>query len=97
MLFLRCSALDRRRLLALLLPVAELVLIVPGLGRVSFLHRRSRLGLRMGPALREAIIVVLIYRALRRTRSHLPFRTHRFCHPSGAAIGRCGRASGRGI
>ena len=41
-LFLRCSVLDRRGLLALLLPVAELVLIVPGLGRVSFLHRRSR-------------------------------------------------------
>ncbi len=52
-LLLRCAILRRRGLLALLLPVAELVLIVPGLGRVSFLHRRRRLGLRMRPALRR--------------------------------------------
>ena len=46
-LLLRCAVLDRGRLLALLLPVAELVLVVAGLGRVSFLHRRGRFGLRM--------------------------------------------------
>ena len=81
-LLLRCAVLGRSGLLALLLPVAELVLIVPGLDRVSFLYWRCRLGLRMRPALRP-IIVVLIYSALRRTRSHLPFRTHRLGHPRG--------------
>jgi len=81
-LLLRCAVLGRRGLLALLLPVAELILIVPGLGRVSFLHGRRRLGLRMRPALRP-IVVVLIYRGLRRTRCHLPFRTRRLDRPRG--------------
>ena len=62
-MLLRRAVLGRGGLLALLLPVAELVLIVPGLGRITFLHRRRRLGLRMRPALRGAI-VVLVYRAL---------------------------------
>jgi len=55
-LFLRCSVLEQARPAGVVAANAELVLIVPGLGRVSFLHRRSRLGLRMGPALREAIL-----------------------------------------
>ena len=92
-LLLRRAVLGGRGLLALLLPVAELVFIVPGLGWVSFLHRRRRLGLRMRPALRSAI-VVLIYRALGRTRS-LCVPDARFA-TRGATIGCCGRASGRG-
>ena len=58
---LRRAILRRSSLLALLLPVAELVLIVPGLGCVSFLHRRCGLGLRMRPALRTAAVVVLVH------------------------------------
>jgi hypothetical protein len=46
-LLLRWVVLSGRRLLALLLPVAELVFIVPGLGLVSLLHWRGGLGLRM--------------------------------------------------
>ena len=46
-LFLRSAILGGRGLLALLLPVSELVLIIPGLGCVSFLHWRRGLGLRM--------------------------------------------------
>lgn len=47
MLLLRRVIFSRFGLRALLLPVAELVLIVLGLGRVSRLHRRGRPGLRM--------------------------------------------------
>lgn len=72
----------RRR--PILLPVAELVFIVPGLGRASFLHRRRRLGLRMRPALREAIVVVLVHSALWRTRNHGRWRMRRFDRPWGS-------------
>ena len=44
---LRSAILRRCGLRALLLPGAELVFIVPGLGCVSLLHRRCRLGLGM--------------------------------------------------
>ena len=64
---LRSAILGGRGLLALLLPVAELAFIVPRLGWVSFLHRRRWFGLGMRPAL-GSVIVVLIYRALGRTR-----------------------------
>jgi hypothetical protein len=44
---LRRPILRRGGLLALLLPGTELVLVVPSLGRVSFLHWRRGLGLRV--------------------------------------------------
>ena len=62
---LRGTILRRCGLRALLLPVAELVLVVPRLGCASLLHWRRRLGLGMGPALRAATVIVLVDRALR--------------------------------
>lgn len=46
-MLLRRSILRRCGLLALLLPVAELVLVFPRLGCISFLHWWRRPGLRM--------------------------------------------------
>src|SRR4249919_452129 len=80
-MLLRRAILRRSSLLAILLPVAELVLVVPGLGWIAFLHRRRGLGLRMRPALCPTGVVVLVHSSLWRTRNHCGWRMRRLGRP----------------